>query len=864
MVNIKDCDKEPIHIPGLIQPHGMLFVISKENFIIEQVSANIELYLGLEPDDILNTPFLELFQETLTEDDINALLREFRSTKHMSLLNNKVIKVVRVEMIAHEHDDCLIVELEPTERERFDLHEVFNGVGYAITQMQLTRDLFELCQKTTDEVQRLTGYDRVMLYRFDDNWNGNVIAETLSGIKIETYMNHWFPSSDIPAQARQMLSENWLRSIPTVNFRPSPIVPTINPRTNRPLNLGKAIFRSPSPIHLEYLRNMNVGGTLTISLMKENKLWGLIACHHEASKPIKHDVRVACQFIGQVVSALISSREVFEDFEYSKKVDEIFNTLFRGLSTTDNLIDSLVNNTPNLLDLTSADGAAAAVYSEGEWTLIGKVPSVEEMNNLIKWIYENHRDQDVFATDALPVMYPPAKNFKHIAAGVLAISLPGGNRNFVLWFRPEVTQTVTWAGDPQKSIELENGTLTLHPRKSFEAWKQEVKFRSQCWKACEVEAARKLRQALVEFYLSRQFRRFQELADSVDQFIWTAKGDGQIDYYNRRWYEVTGLSENFKGAAAREKVVHPEDLERINTLWNSTVQKGEPYYSELRIRNKSGEYKWYLSKAVPVKDESGKVTKWYGSVTEIQRQKDTEVALKEAIDGRDDFISIASHEIKTPVTSMKLLLQLIHKTLESNENGMISAEKMIKNIERSERELKKLELLIDDLLNVTKIRSGQALYHFEKADVTSLTLGVLERFGAEPRVAATLEELKKFRKLEIVCDPFRIEQVITNLVSNALKYGNGKPVEVAITAKSNSIQIRVKDEGQGLSKENQALVFNRFERAVHHKGISGLGLGLFICKKIVETHKGDILIESEPGKGATFIVDLPKDASIAV
>ncbi len=852
MINVSDCDKEPIHIPGMIQPHGMLFVISQDSFAIEQISQNVKDYWAIDPNDLLSKNFFDLFQEKLTDKQIKHAFFEERGTVCLTPLSGR-----KVEIIAHQFDDCLIVEVEEVESERIDIREVFNGLGTAATQMQKTKDLVELCQMATDEVQRLTGYDRVMLYRFDKDWNGNVIAETLSSEEVDSYMNHWFPASDIPAQARAMLAINWLRSIPDVNFSPSLIYPTINPRTKRPLNLGKSIFRSPSPIHLEYLRNMNVGGTLTISLMQEDKLWGLIACHHETAIPIKHDQRIACQFIGQIISTMISSREVFEDFEYSKKIEKVFDEIFSHMSKTEDYVDGLVSHQPNLLDLTSSDGAAAAIYAEGEWTVLGNTPSIEEIEALVTWISQVNPSQDVFVTDSLPILYPPAEKYKELASGVMAISIPKGKKNFVLWFRPEVIQTVTWAGDPQKTVELREGTLTLHPRKSFDAWQLELRLKSKQWKDCEVEAAKKIRRAIIEFDLGRQFRRFQDLANSVDQFIWTANSEGKADYFNKRWFEITGLSENIKSDVLRQIVVHPDDLLHVNQTWSHAIENGIPYQIEFRLKDKFGNYRWFLSKAVPVKDADGRVTKWYGAGTDIQSSKEVEVALKEAISTRDEFISVASHELKTPITSIKLMLQLIQRSINPSADGFVPTEKLVRNLDRSSKELRKLETLIDDLLNVTKIKTGHLNYQFEKTNVTTLVKEVLDRYDGDSRVLESLQTIAKTPEYEIPCDRFRIEQVITNLVSNALKYGNNNPIYVSLEKRNKFIVIKVRDEGIGIAPEHHELVFNRFERAVQHKGISGLGLGLYICKTIVEAHHGNIKIESELGKGTTFILELP-------
>lgn len=849
MVSTSDCDKEPIHIPGSIQPHGLLFVVSEKTRIIEQVSLNISDILGVSAERVLGSSFESLFKLSPPAADLISL-------KNLEFTNTETKQNVQLECMGHRNDDCLIIEMELLDKDALNLHEVMVEVGAATKEMQETNDLLELCQLATDVVQRLTGHDRVMLYRFDQEWNGNVIAETLSSENVDTYMNHWFPSSDIPAQAREMLTENWIRSIPNVDYQASPIVPLINPRTKRPLNLGKSIFRSPSGIHLEYLKNMGVGATSTITILKKNKLWGLIACHHISAKPIKNIERIACQFVGQILSSLISSKEVLEDYEKSHASKAVLEQLSVHMQTSQNFMDGQTNTRPNLLDLISAGGVAASVFNEGEWTVVGNTPSKKEIKKLAKWISSNQSADEIFYTNRLPLIYPDAFSFKDYASGILAISLPKDKESFIIWFRPEVTKTVTWAGDPKKSIEMSQGKLTLHPRKSFEAWKEDLKSHAEVWKEYEVEAARKLRKLLLEIDLKRQFERFHNLTNSIDQIICTASEEGIITYFNKRWYEITGLSEDVRGEEAWLKVLHPGDVEHVFKQWKDALINAEPFYTELRIKDSNGDYRWFLIKAVPVKDND-KILKWIGSGTEIQLLKKTQVALENAIKGRDEFISVASHELKTPVTSIKLSTQLFERS-----NKAVLDEKAQKNLQRISKEVRNLETIIEEFLDVTKIRSGQVEYNFEKVDITKLVIEILERFEEQDRIRASYLKLKNEDPIEVFCDSFRIGQVVTNLISNAIKYGGEGPIEISIRKNTKTLNLEVKDYGMGIANEHIPLLFNRFERVADHHGIAGLGLGLYICKQIVDAHNGRILVESKLNEGSTFTLELSLSENI--
>ncbi|MET0286908.1 MAG: ATP-binding protein, partial [Polyangiales bacterium] len=262
------------------------------------------------------------------------------------------------------------------------------------------------------------------------------------------------------------------------------------------------------PIHLEYLRNMGVGATLTVSLVRAGRLWGLIACHHRVPRHASHEVRSACELLGRLASSLLAIKEESEDLEYKQKLKAVHLKLVEFMTGSDDLVSGLVQHSPNLLDLAAAEGAAAAIYLEGQWTLIGNVPSVDHIAALAHWLGAQPAFE-VFSTSSLPSIYPPAEAFKDVASGLLAVSIPKSARNYVLWFRPEVVQTIRWAGNPEKSVRADDGGSRLHPRTSFELWKQIVHNKSRPWKGSELEAARELRKAIIELDLQRQFRAEQ-------------------------------------------------------------------------------------------------------------------------------------------------------------------------------------------------------------------------------------------------------------------------------------------------------------------------------------------------------------------
>ncbi|HEY9845279.1 MAG TPA: ATP-binding protein, partial [Candidatus Caenarcaniphilales bacterium] len=299
---------------------------------------------------------------------------------------------------------------------------------------------------------------------------------------------------------------NRLRLIPHVNYRPVELVPLNNPVTHRPLDLSFSVLRSVSPIHIEYLNNMEVAASMSISLVKDKKLWGLIACHHQSEKYLTYEVRTACEFLGQVMSLELATKEDNEDLDYRMKLKLIQSQFVEAIPQAENFIDGLVESESNLLELVSAQGVALS--SLDELVVMGKTPSEAEIQDLLAWL-PTKIQQDIFSTDSLPKIYPAAEQFKDAASGLLALSISKTQKNYILWFRPQVIQTVTWGGNPHKPVEVApDGSLHLSPRKSFERWQETVRLKSLPWKQCEIEAALELKSAIIGIVL----RKADELA----------------------------------------------------------------------------------------------------------------------------------------------------------------------------------------------------------------------------------------------------------------------------------------------------------------------------------------------------------------
>jgi PAS domain S-box-containing protein len=369
--------------------------------------------------------------------------------------------------------------------------------------------------------------------------------------------------------------------------------------------------------------------------------------------------------------------------------------------------------------------------------------------------------------------------------------------------------------------------------------------------AQDVTAHRRAEQRLRE-----SEEQFRALVENLPTLAWSAQPDGHIDYYNRRWYEYTGTSFEEMQGWGWEKVHDPDVLPKVIERWKHSLATGEPFEMEFPLRGADGVFRWFLTRVQPVRSVSGEVVRWFGTNTNVDEQRRQAAALKEAVEVRDTFLSVASHELKTPLTPMALRLQGITRVLAQQPDSPFVQQVRVYT-QGAKRQIDKLAALVNDLLDVSRITSGRFRMELEPTDLALIARDVVTRFEPEAERAGSSLELKAPLSLPARTARLRIEQVFTNLVDNAIKYGAGKPVFIVLEAHGERARFAVHDQGIGIPPEHHARIFERFERAVSERNYGGLGLGLYISRTIVETLGGAIRVRSEPGKGATFTVEVP-------
>ncbi len=500
-----DCDREPIHVPNSIQPHGCLVVLHPETHAVIQQAGDFAGILGAEPDRRAGMPLAELIGKDAAAA-IVALVRRQRPGPPPASLHQHGFRCGdrSVNAMIHISEGLPVIEFEAAARSGGRATDMLMTLQRMLATLEDAPSMRDFAQTTVEQVRAVTGFDRVMLYTFLTNGSGRVIAEDREP-ELETYLDLHYPESDIPRQARELYLKNRLRQIPDVNYVSLPVAPERNPVTNRPLDMSFCHLRSVSPIYIEYLRNMGVGASMSISVIRDARLWGLIACHHRRPHYLSCEERAACELFGQVFSSQLGARERADVYQHSVKQKTVQSRLMSRLLKGDDLAGSLIGCDPHLLDYLEADGAA--VWIEGTYAEVGRTPGERNVRSIVEWL-NAEPDEGVFATHHLAQVFPPAKAFAADAAGLLALSVSRTPRDYVLWFRREVTETITWAGNPDKSVETPTPGGRLSPRTSFAAWREMVRFQSRPWKPVEIEAAHSLRLSLHEIIV----RRIDEVA----------------------------------------------------------------------------------------------------------------------------------------------------------------------------------------------------------------------------------------------------------------------------------------------------------------------------------------------------------------
>jgi light-regulated signal transduction histidine kinase (bacteriophytochrome) len=493
-VDLTNCDREPIHIPGSVQPFGFLLALSSD-FTVGMASDNLPQYLGLDRTEVLQRPITEIFSRSAVET-IGARVDYLSGPDATERLFGIALQDggKPFDIAIHFSGAYLIIEAEPSDIET----DVNSGemVRLMLSRVRKTKGITELAQEAARQLKILTGFDRVMVYRFHADGSGEVISEVArSGL--EPFLGLHYPASDIPAQARALYQRNWLRIIADINAKP---VPLVAPPTHSAalLDLSMSTLRSVSPIHIEYLQNMGVGASMSVSILRDGKLWGLFACHHYSAWHISFERRTAAELFGQMFSWMLESREREATVAYETKAHQIQERLISAAATHEHSRRAIVDFIEDYRNMIACDGIA--IWSDGEITLSGATPTESEVKDLVAFINRTSPGR-ICASAEIAKVYAAGESFRDRAAGFLAVPISRVPRDCLIFFRREILRSVKWAGDPNKSYSEGPLGPRLTPRKSFEAWQEVVRGQSAPWTPADLAIAESLRITLLEVIL---------------------------------------------------------------------------------------------------------------------------------------------------------------------------------------------------------------------------------------------------------------------------------------------------------------------------------------------------------------------------
>ncbi|SAK95282.1 two-component sensor kinase [Caballeronia fortuita] len=506
----KDCDAEPIHIPGGIQPHGFLLVLS-EDLRIVQASENLASLTGENvdalPGEALHAVLGAALAQRIAQAAATAALDDAPLyVGPIDVTPSSCGQSTRLDVTVHRHDGVLIVEMEAGSATGDAFASMYPLVRTFARGLQEEQTVQALAELAVREMRAITGFGRVMLYSFDEEGRSHVLAEDRDD-SYPSFLHQFFPASDIPRQARALYLKNRIRLVADVDYRPARLVPAVNPVTGRATDLTFATLRSFSPVHLEYMRNMGTHASMSVSIVVRGQLWGLVSCHDQNARIVPFATRVAVEHLGHMLSLQIEAKEERAEGEYLAALRRTMGRLISAMGEHENFVAGLQSVSNDVLSF--ARSAGAAIVFDDRVTLLGSTPDEDTVRALTHWLADH--TTGVWSTDSLAREWPPAKAHVNRACGVLAVPVSQIFRNYLLWFRPEVMQTIKWAGEP---VKIEGADGASAPRTSFSPWLETVRGHSALWRQGELEIAGELRGALLNIVLRRAEER-AELATEL-------------------------------------------------------------------------------------------------------------------------------------------------------------------------------------------------------------------------------------------------------------------------------------------------------------------------------------------------------------
>lgn len=724
-MDISACGSEPIHVPGAIQAHGVLVVLETGCERIIAAAGDTDALLGFKGDPLGQT-FHSLTGGTLSDLADGAGLVPGHEPLFLGAIQGGGA-AQGLDIIAHERDGKLIVELEPSLQDRPSATRLLARLRAGVVRIKDADSLDAACRAAAEAMRSFSGFDRVLTLRFLEDGSGRVTAEA-GGETMGPLLNQHFPASDVPEQARELYLRNVVRAVPDVNYRAAPL----RPDSAGGLDMSDCALRGISPVHIQYLKNMGVAASLSVSIVLDQELWGLVVCHGCRPVPVPYEMREACKHLTSALSQQIETLDVKRRAAEAQQLARRREDALARLAGAEVVEAEIKRRLPEMMELIPASGVV--VCHHGSIATYGLTPSAPEIAALCAWA----RRQDgatPYSTNALSEVFAPAGEYRERASGLLAVTAGAEDPLEIIWLRTEYLETLEWAGNPNNEADDGRPLDPLTPRESFAVWRESVRGRALPWTRSEVGAAQRLREGIERIRGRQRLKSLQA------------------------------------------KVIH---MSRVNAMGT--------------------------------------------------------------------MASAIAHEINQPLTIIRNYTAGLTHMLERQGNPDPELSDILGRV--SDQALRAGEIIrhLRDL--VAGGESSMSPTFVREVVETACSIALLDapRKGVETDIAVPDD-------LRVLADSVQIQQVIMNLLSNALEAVEGleagDPRKVAISASRGPegfVQITVCDNGEGLAEEVRERLFSAFNTSKQ----DGLGIGLSICRTVVEAHGGRIWVDELKGGGTAF------------
>lgn len=676
--DLTNCERELIHLAGSVQPHGLLLALTEPELRIVQASANVHRLLGVHVDVLLKQPVVELggdIQDRIRE--VCAATSELAEPAPLRCRLRVAGKLLDFEGTMHRVNaagggTALLVEIEPVgaahvQAETVDIPaaQLRELLGAAVQRFSAASAIGTLADSVVRCFRDMLGYDRVMVYKFDPDGHGKIIAEARDP-RLESLLGHHYPATDIPQRARELYLRNRLRVLVDVHYEPSPLVPRQLPGSSVDLDMSMCQLRSMSPLHLQYLKNMGVTATLVVSLVREGKLWGLIACHHYAPRNLRFAVRAAADLLAEVAATRIAAIENYAHAQVAIQVRRLEQRLVEATSTEGDWRLALFRNPRTVLQPLEATGAA--LFHEGELLTAGEAPSTAELRALLQWIDAQPFD-GLFSCSSVARANPALGSLTPTASGVLAVKLSTSRPDYLMWFRKEQLLTVTWAGDPSKPM-VANNPLELSPRSSFAAWSEIVRGTALPWSNSELALGRAFGASLVDIIVQINAVRLLIAEHQLSQVRASVGSSGEPVVVGNASGRALFANDAFFALLGQDKSTPLDDLpglfrqpDLVSKVLVSLGQERQPWRGELGLVLAGGKTLPVAVRAEVVPARNGSVLGFFMIFVDLtanqrasEARQQLERSLSQAIDAFPNREDARASTLGTPGDVMGAIL----------------------------------------------------------------------------------------------------------------------------------------------------------------------------------------------------------------